>query len=54
MLPTDMDTLSNTVKETAKSLVSSKSKDRVDAEIASSDDNSPKRSKSSIRAPKTN
>ena len=32
MLPTDMDTLSNTVKETAKSLVSSKSKDRVDAE----------------------
>ncbi|HET6808107.1 MAG TPA: hypothetical protein VFH28_03530 [Nitrososphaera sp.] len=54
MLPTDMDTLSNTFKETAKSLVSSKSKDRVDAEIASSDDNSPKRSKSSIRAPKTN
>jgi ferritin-like metal-binding protein YciE len=32
MLPTDMDTVSNTVKETAKSLVSSKSKDRVDAE----------------------
>jgi ferritin-like metal-binding protein YciE len=32
MLPTDMDTISNTVKETAKSLVSSKSKDRVDAE----------------------
>jgi ferritin-like metal-binding protein YciE len=32
MLPTDMDTLSNTVKETAKSLVSSKSKDRVDSE----------------------
>ena len=32
MLPTDMDTLSNTVKETAKSLVSSKSKGRVDAE----------------------
>jgi ferritin-like metal-binding protein YciE len=32
MLPTDMDTFSNTVKETAKSLVSSKSKDRVDAE----------------------
>ncbi len=32
MLPMDMDTLSNTVKETAKSLVSSKSKDRVDAE----------------------
>lgn len=32
MLPTDMDTLANTVKETAKSLVSSKSKDRVDAE----------------------
>jgi ferritin-like metal-binding protein YciE len=32
MLPTDMDTLSNTVKETAKSLVSSKSKDRLDAE----------------------
>jgi ferritin-like metal-binding protein YciE len=32
MLPTDMDTLSNTVKETAKSLVSSKSKDRVGAE----------------------
>jgi len=32
MLPTDMDTVTNTVKETAKSLVSSKSKDRVDAE----------------------
>ena len=32
MLPTDMDTLSNTVKETAKSLVSSKSKDRMDSE----------------------
>ncbi len=32
MVPMDMDTLSNTVKETAKSLVSSKSKDRVDAE----------------------
>ena len=32
MLPTDMDTVSNMVKETAKSLVSSKSKDRVDAE----------------------
>lgn len=32
MLPMDMDTMSNTVKETAKSLVSSKSKDRVDAE----------------------
>jgi ferritin-like metal-binding protein YciE len=32
MLPTDMDTVSNTVKETAKSLVSSKSKDRVHAE----------------------
>ena len=32
MLPMDMDTVSNTVKETAKSLVSSKSKDRVDAE----------------------
>ncbi|MDQ5843316.1 MAG: ferritin-like domain-containing protein [Thermoproteota archaeon] len=32
MMPMDMDTLSNTVKETAKSLVSSKSKDRVDAE----------------------
>jgi ferritin-like metal-binding protein YciE len=32
MLPTDMDTVSNTVRETAKSLVSSKSKDRVDAE----------------------
>jgi ferritin-like metal-binding protein YciE len=32
MLPTDMDTISNSVKETAKSLVSSKSKDRVDAE----------------------
>ena len=32
MLPTDKDTVSNTVKETAKSLVSSKSKDRVDAE----------------------
>jgi ferritin-like metal-binding protein YciE len=32
MLPTDLDTISNTVKETAKSLVSSKSKDRVDAE----------------------
>jgi ferritin-like metal-binding protein YciE len=32
MLPADMDTVSNTVKETAKSLVSSKSKDRVDAE----------------------
>jgi ferritin-like metal-binding protein YciE len=32
MLPTDMDTVSNTVKETAKSLVSSKSKDRVNAE----------------------
>jgi ferritin-like metal-binding protein YciE len=32
MLPTDMDTVSNTVKETAKSLVSSKSKDRVYAE----------------------
>jgi ferritin-like metal-binding protein YciE len=32
MLPTDMDTVSNTIKETAKSLVSSKSKDRVDAE----------------------
>jgi ferritin-like metal-binding protein YciE len=32
MLPTDMDTVSNTAKETAKSLVSSKSKDRVDAE----------------------
>ena len=32
MLPMDMDTMSNTVKETAKSLVSSKSKDRMDAE----------------------
>ena len=32
MLPMDMETMSNTVKETAKSLVSSKSKDRVDAE----------------------
>jgi ferritin-like metal-binding protein YciE len=32
MLPMDMDTVSNTVKETAKSLVSSKSKDRIDAE----------------------
>jgi ferritin-like metal-binding protein YciE len=32
MLPMDMDTVSNTVKEAAKSLVSSKSKDRVDAE----------------------
>jgi len=32
MMPMDMDTISNTVKETAKSLVSSKSKDRVDAE----------------------
>ncbi|MDQ3717737.1 MAG: ferritin-like domain-containing protein [Thermoproteota archaeon] len=32
MMPMDMDTLANTVKETAKSLVSSKSKDRVDAE----------------------
>jgi ferritin-like metal-binding protein YciE len=32
LLPMDMDTMSNTVKETAKSLVSSKSKDRVDAE----------------------
>ena len=32
MMPMDMDTLSNTVKETAKSLVSSKSKNRVDAE----------------------
>lgn len=32
MLPTDMGTVTNTVKETAKSLVSSKSKDRVDAE----------------------
>ena len=32
MLPMDMDTVSNSVKETAKSLVSSKSKDRIDAE----------------------
>jgi ferritin-like metal-binding protein YciE len=32
MMPMDMDTISNTLKETAKSLVSSKSKDRVDAE----------------------
>ena len=32
LLPMDMDTISNTVKETAKSMVSSKSKDRVDAE----------------------
>jgi ferritin-like metal-binding protein YciE len=32
LLPMDMDTVSNTVKEAAKSLVSSKSKDRVDAE----------------------
>jgi len=32
LLPMDMDTMSNTIKETAKSLVSSKSKDRVDAE----------------------
>jgi len=32
MMPMDMDTISNTVKETAKSLVSSKSKDRVDAQ----------------------
>ena len=32
MLPMDMDTVSNTVKETAKSLVSPKSKDRIDAE----------------------
>ena len=32
MLPMDMDTISNTVKETAKSMVSSKSKDRIDAE----------------------
>lgn len=32
MLPMDMETMSNTVKETAKSLVSSKSKDRMDAE----------------------
>jgi ferritin-like metal-binding protein YciE len=32
MMPMDMDTLANTVKETAKSLVSSKSKDRVNAE----------------------
>ena len=32
MLPMDMDTVSNTVKEAAKSLISSKSKDRVDAE----------------------
>src|SRR5919205_2409308 len=32
MMPMDMGTLSNTVKETAKSLVSSKSKNRVDAE----------------------
>ena len=32
LLPMDMDTISKTVKETAKSMVSSKSKDRVDAE----------------------
>jgi ferritin-like metal-binding protein YciE len=32
MMPMDMDTISNTVKETAKSLVSSKSKERVDAQ----------------------
>ncbi len=32
MLPMDMDTVSNTVKEVTKSLVSSKSKDRVDAQ----------------------
>jgi hypothetical protein len=32
LLPMNMDTISNTVKETAKSLVSSESKDRVDAE----------------------
>jgi ferritin-like metal-binding protein YciE len=32
MMPMDMDTISNTFKETAKSLLSSKSKDRVDAE----------------------
>jgi ferritin-like metal-binding protein YciE len=32
MMPTDMDTISNTVKETAKSLVSSGSKGAVDAE----------------------
>ncbi|HEX2107315.1 MAG TPA: DUF892 family protein [Nitrososphaera sp.] len=32
MLPMDMDTVSNTLKEAAKSLVSSNSKDRVDAE----------------------
>jgi ferritin-like metal-binding protein YciE len=32
MVPTDMDTISNTVKETAKSLVSSDSKGAMDAE----------------------
>ena len=32
LMPMDADTLSNTIKETAKSLVSSESKDRIDAE----------------------
>jgi ferritin-like metal-binding protein YciE len=32
LMPMDMDTISNTVKEAAKSLVSSDSKDAVDAE----------------------
>jgi hypothetical protein len=31
-MPMDADTLSNTIKETAKSLVSSESKDRIDSE----------------------